>query len=494
MMHCLNRPAPYFSTNFHERGLESDLALGMVRLVQQTVRPELRIVVMSATLAVESVSEYLGGCPIIASEGRLHPVEIAYEPRPERQPWPVAVARAVERTLDRTPGDLLVFLPGLYEIRQTARHLEPLAEEDDLAVLPLHGDLPAEQQDAALLPQSRRKIVLATNVAETSVTVEGVTGVVDSGLARTLIFDPHVGLDRLQLTPISRATAEQRAGRAGRTQPGVCVRLWSAGAHRGRPEQTEPEIRRVDLTGAVLQLLCLGEADLAHFPWLEPPKEATVRQALALLRRLGALNDRGVTQLGRDMARLPVHPRLGRLLMEGQRFGRLERVALAAALLSERDPFTRSFDRPASSSAPRPATPSDVLDAIEALEDHERTGRTSTPVGTLHRAAARFVLRARDQLLRSLRHGRRDHTANRLSDDEIVLRLSWRRFRIVSPGVAKETAGAASWSADAACVSLRAAAYSKWSFSCASTWMRDSRRRWCARPPPSSAIGCLPSR
>jgi ATP-dependent helicase HrpB len=402
---------------FHERGLESDLALGMVRLVQQTVRPELRIVVMSATLAIESVSAYLGNCPIVASEGRLYPVEIVHEAPPHSSPLspagrgvgvrgigPLAVARAVERTLERTPGDLLVFLPGLHEIRQTARHLEALAAERDLAVLPLHGELPAEQQDAALLPQSRRKIVLATNVAETSVTVEGVTGVVDSGLARILVFDPRVGLDRLQLTPISRASADQRAGRAGRTQPGVCVRLWSASAHLGRPEQTEPEIRRVDLAGAVLQLMHLGETDVLHFPWLEPPKEATVAQALALLSRLGAVANRVITELGRAMARLPVHPRLARLLIEGQRFGQPERVALAAALLSERDPFTRSLDWPAA--GPRHATSSDVLDRVEALEEYERSGRTSTVLGPLNRSAARFVLHARDQLLRSLRSKR----------------------------------------------------------------------------------------
>jgi ATP-dependent helicase HrpB len=417
---------------FHERGLESDLALGMIRLVQQTVRPELRIVVMSATLAVESVSAYLGGCPIIASEGRSYPVEILHEARPERQPWPLAVARAVERTLDHTPGDLLVFLPGLQEIRQTARHLETLAAERDLAVLPLYGELPAEQQDAALLPLPRRKVVLATNVAETSVTVEGVTGVVDSGLARLLVFDPRVGLDRLQLTPISRASAEQRAGRAGRTQPGICVRLWSAGAHRSRPEQTEPEIRRVDLAGAVLQLLCLGETEVLRFPWLEAPREATAAQSLALLRRLGAIAENSVTELGRAMARLPVHPRLARLLIEGQHLGEPKRIALAAALLSERDPFVRSLDEPAA--GPRHATLSDVLDRIEVLEEFERSGRTATTRGSLHRAAAHFILRARDQLLRSLRSMRsrysptpRGADATPLagfspSADEIVLR------------------------------------------------------------------------
>jgi ATP-dependent helicase HrpB len=312
------------------------------------------------------------------------------------------VARAVERLLDRTAGDLLVFLPGLSEIRQAARQLDELARWRDLVVLPLHGDLPAEQQDAALLPLERRKVVLATNVAETSVTIEGITGVVDTGLARTLVFDPAVGLDRLRLLPIARDSAEQRAGRAGRTGPGVCLRLWSALAHRSRPEQTEPEIRRVDLTGAVLQLLCLGEKDVLHFPWLEPPREAAVAQALELLRRLGAVDGQGVTALGRVLARLPVHPRLGRLLVEGRRWGQPERVALAAALLSERDPFLRPLD-PSAPPGQRPATSSDVLDRVEALEEFEQHGRPASPLGTLNRGAARFLFRARDQLLRSLR-------------------------------------------------------------------------------------------
>lgn len=399
---------------FHERGLDSDLALGLTRLVQQTVRPDLRIVVMSATLAVESVSAYLGGCPVIVSEGRLFPVEIVYEPRPESLPWPAATAAAVKRLLDRTPGDLLVFLPGLGEIRQTARHLEALAAERDLAVLPLYGNLPMVEQDAALLPQGRRKVVLATNVAETSVTVEGVTAVVDTGLARTLTYDPGVGLDRLRLTPISRASAEQRAGRAGRTAPGICVRLWSAAAHRGRPEQTEPEIRRVDLAGAVLQLLAFGETDLARFPWPEPPRPATVEQAMTLLRRLGAADERGATDLGRTLARLPVHPRLGRLLVEGQRLGQLDRAALAAALLSERDPFPRGPDAP----DPRHTTQSDVLDRIEVLEAFERGGNSPE----LNRGTARAVLRARDQLRRAIRGEALNPKAAPLSADEGVSR------------------------------------------------------------------------
>ncbi len=312
-----------------------------------------------------------------------------------------------------------MFLPGLQEIRQTARHLEAAAAERDLAVLPLYGDLPAEQQDAALLPQDRRKVVLATNVAETSVTVEGITGVVDTGLARTLVFDPAVGLDRLKLLPISRASAEQRMGRAGRTRPGVCVRLWSASGHLARPEQTEPEIRRVDLAGAVLQLLSLGETDVEHFPWLEPPPPATVAQALNLLRRLGAIADSGVTPLGRSLARLPVHPRIGRLLIEGQRWGVPERAALAAGLLSERDPFTRSIDGPPRTAAP---THSDMLDRVVALEEFARTGRIQTHLGTLNRNAARFLLRARDQLVRELRREESTVASKPVDPEEAFLR------------------------------------------------------------------------
>jgi ATP-dependent helicase HrpB len=384
---------------FHERGLESDLALGMVKLIQQTVRPDLRVVVMSATIEVEPVAVYFGGCPVVASEGRLHPVEIAYEPRDGRQPWQVDVARAVGRLLRRTDGDLLVFLPGMGEIRQVARELEPLAQPLDLLVLPLHGDLPAEQQDAALLPQPRRKVVLSTNVAETSVTVEGVTGVMDLGTARMLVFDPTVGLDRLELLPISRASADQRAGRAGRTRPGVCVRLWGESAHLGRPEKTEPEIRRVDLAAAVLQLLTLGELDVERFPWLNPPPAATVTQARALLRRLGAADDAGITDLGRTLARLPVHPRLARLLVEGHLLGTPERAALAAALLAERSPFQRP---PGRNRAPgkQYVTSSDVLDAVEILEAFDRGERVGEE---LNRTAARFILRARDQLVRSVR-------------------------------------------------------------------------------------------
>jgi ATP-dependent helicase HrpB len=374
----------------HERGLDSDLALGMVRLIQQTVRPELRIVVMSATLDTDRIATFLGRCPIITSKGRQFPVEIEHRPRPDSRAWPAAIATAVRDLLDRTNGDLLVFLPGMYEIRQAARQLELLARERDLAILPLHGDLPAEQQDAALSPQPLRKIVLATNVAETSVTIDGITGVVDTGLARSLRFDPALGLDRLEVMPISRASADQRTGRAGRTCPGVCIRLWTASAHRARPEQTEPDIRRVDLAGTVLQLFALHETDVMRFPWPEPPRPEAVEAALTLLHRLGALDGDALTPLGQKLAELPIHPRLGRLLLEGHSRGIADRAALAAALLSERDPLLRSVGR-------RSTTPSDLLDRVEAMEEWERGGQREAAI---NRSGAQLVLRARDQLLR----------------------------------------------------------------------------------------------
>lgn len=394
---------------FHERQLDGDLALGLVRLIRQTVRPELKVVVMSATIDAGPVSAYLGGCPAVTSEGRTFPVEITYRPRRPDIPWPGAVATAVREVLARTDGDVLAFLPGLREIRQSAEALADLSP--DVAVLPLHGDLPPEQQDRALQKLDRQKVVLATNVAETSVTVEGVTAVVDTGLARQLTFDASVGMDKLDLGPISKASADQRAGRAGRTRPGVCVRLWDEPSHRGRPDQTEPEIRRVDLAGAVLHLLTVGEADVERFPWLDPPRPETVTHALDLLRRLDLLDSAGrLTELGQTVGRLPVHPRVGRLLAEGQRLDVADRAALAAALLSDRDPFTREPSAP----PPSPTT-SDVLDRVEAIEGFERTGR----LGRLHRGGAFQILQARDQLIRLL--GERRGVARQSAPDDALL-------------------------------------------------------------------------
>ena len=245
-------------------------------------------------------------------------------------------------------------------------------------------------------------MILATNVAETSLTIDGVSVVVDTGCAKVLRFDPQAGLDRLELEPISQASAEQRAGRAGRTRPGVCVRLWDAAAHRGRPAVEEPEIRRVDLAGPVLQLRAWGEESILDFPWFEPPRAETVAQAELLLRRLGAIDAAGyVTADGRQMALLPVHPRLARLLLDGRRAGIARAAAWLAALLSERDPFFRPHGT--GGRGPLRTTvvqhsPSDVLDRLSALQEAERSGADEFPWGTLNRNAARNIAQVRDQL------------------------------------------------------------------------------------------------
>lgn len=401
---------------FHERNLASDLALGMVRQVQQNVRPELKIAVMSATLDPAPLASYLGGCPAIESQGHAFPVAIEHLRNIDRRAVDELAAWGVRELLPQTPGDLLVFLPGVGEIRATARRLSGLGNE--IEVLQLYGDLPAEQQDAVLSPGKRRKVILSTNVAETSLTIEGVTGVVDTGLARISRYDEHSGLDRLELSPISQASAEQRAGRAGRTAPGVCLRLWPEAAHRARPEREGPEVHRVDLTGAVLQLACWIEPELENFPWFEPPRPTSLAAATRLLTRLEALDSQGITSLGREISRLPVHPRLGRMLIEGDRLGQVDRVALAAALLSERDPFVRST--PGTRRTASHTSDSDLLDRVTALETFEQRRQLAHDVGTLHRGGAEAVLRVRDQLLKQgSQHAKSDE---HIDADEALLR------------------------------------------------------------------------
>jgi ATP-dependent RNA helicase HrpB len=394
----------------HERSLATDLSLAMARRVQREVRPDLRLLAMSATLDPGPVAAFLGEAPTIESRGRLFPVDILYIERPDDRPLPAQIAAGVRRVLDRTEGDVLFFLPGVGEIQRSAEALAGLARERDLAVLPLYGDLPAERQDEVLRPLSRRKVVLATNVAETSITIDGVTAVVDSGQVRRLRFDPATGLDRLELGRVSRASADQRAGRAGRQAPGICLRLWPTYEHPTLPERETPEIARVDLAGPALQLLAWGETDLAAFGWFEAPSPESLAVAVQLLRQLGAVNDQGVTGLGSTMARLPVHPRLARLLIEGHRAGRTREAALLAAFLSERDPFLRS---PIRGAGPRRASRSDLLDRLDALEGSER--REDFNAG-----AARFVLRARDQLAEMAK--RELGEGGRRGDDDALLR------------------------------------------------------------------------
>jgi ATP-dependent helicase HrpB len=375
---------------FHERSVDTDLALALARRVQLEARPELRLVVMSATIDSGEIARWLGGAPVIESEGRLHPVTVEHVERDDDRPLHVRVAQGVGRALERTSGDVLAFLPGVGEIRRAREELEPLARRRGLLLAELHGDLPLEEQDRALRPGPRRRVVLATNVAETSVTVEGVTAVVDSGLARVARHDTGVGLDRLELEGISRASAEQRAGRAGRTAPGIALRLWTAQEERSRAERGEPEIRRVDLAGPLLQLFAFSETDVRAFPWFERPSDAAVERALDLLRVLGALDGHGLTARGRTLARLAVHPRLGALLLAAHELGVLELAAFAAALLQERDPFVRGARRG------RRGFGSDVLERALALREFAEGGRGSAH--ELNLGAARFVARVAESL------------------------------------------------------------------------------------------------
>lgn len=382
----------------HERHLTTDLSLAMARKVQLEARPDLRLVVMSATLDPAPLLAFLGAeTEVIDSPGRLFPVELEYLERPDARPLPTLVKEAVTRLVKESSGDILVFLPGVGEINRCREVLEPLAKSHDLRVLPLYGDLPPEQQDAALLPGSRRKVVLATNVAESSVTLDGVTAVVDSGQARYLRYDPGIGLDRLELGRISRASAEQRKGRAGRQAPGRCLRLWTENDQRSLPERDIAEIRRVDLAGTALELLAWGETDLAAFPFFEKPEPVALERALALLADLGAVQNGALTPLGKVLARLPLHPRIGRLLIAGREQGETRRAALLAALLSERDiVFRPTAARPVVAAA---STPSDLLDRLEALESFAARGYGETVLGPVDAGRAHAVLRVARQLV-----------------------------------------------------------------------------------------------
>ncbi len=317
----------------HERSLHADLALGMLLEVRAAGRDDLKVLAMSATLDPGPVADLLGGAPVIRSEGRLHPVEIRYEPRRDEGPVHARCARAVRRLLVELPdGHLLVFLPGVGEIARTAKALAAVTGAD---VLPLHGRLTPAEQERALKPCARRKVVLSTNVAETSVTLEGVAAVIDSGLVRQSRFDPAIGLERLETRDVARDSADQRAGRAGRTGPGVCLRLWTEGEHAARPDRTQPEIRRADLSGVLLDLKAWG-AGPAGFAWLDRPSADALNEAGAVLAELGAVDEAGViTPLGRQLARMPLAPRLGRVVVAGHRAGTLASAARLAAQMSD---------------------------------------------------------------------------------------------------------------------------------------------------------------
>ena len=328
---------------FHERHLYGDITLARALQIQETIRPDLLIVVMSATLDVAGVEKYLAPCTVLESQGRTFPVNLEYLPRPvgDMPVWDIA-AEELDRRFD---GDALIFMPGAYEINRTVQAVRD-RHGSRFVIFPLHGDLPPGDQDAAVARYNQPKVVVATNVAETSLTIDGVRLVIDSGLARIPKYDPQRGINTLLIEKISRASADQRAGRAGRTAPGVCLRLWTEREHEARPAQELPEIKRLDLAEVVLTLKASGVTDVKNFRWLEPPDPKTLERAELLLEDLGATDhNRQITGLGRRMLAFPMHPRYARMLLAAAEFGCVRQVALIAALTQGRSLLTRGDGR-----------------------------------------------------------------------------------------------------------------------------------------------------
>lgn len=325
---------------FHERHLDTDLALTLLRRLQKTTRPDLRIVVMSATLDPAPVARFLGDCPCLSSEGRLFELKVTHTPY-SPAPLEEQVAGALETALTASPGDILVFLPGAAEIRRAERAVAPIAVRHKLLVAPLYGDLSPEEQDRAVAPASQRKVILSTNLAESSITIEGVRVVIDSGLARVASDSPWTGVPSLEVKRISKASADQRAGRAGRTGPGLVIRLYTAEDFHRRPARDLPELLRRELSQLCLQLEVAGIHNPSELEWLDAPPAPAVEAAETLLDRLRARGDEAPR-----LARFPLPPRLARLILEGEELKCGQRAARIAALLSSGQRIQTLDDEP----------------------------------------------------------------------------------------------------------------------------------------------------
>jgi ATP-dependent helicase HrpB len=327
---------------FHERHLYGDIALARALEIQASIRPDLKLIVMSATLDTDLLETHLRPCHVLTSQGRMFPVEIEYLKREtvDEPPWEVAADAFAQAPEDG--GDVLIFMPGAYEIGRTIQELK--RSDFKGVVLPLHGDLSPRVQDAAVATYPERKIVVSTNVAETSLTIDGVTLVIDSGLAKIAKYDPHRGINTLITEKISRASADQRAGRAGRTAPGRCIRLWSERDQLGRRRQDLPEIKRLDLAEVLLNLKAAGVTDLGRFGWIEMPDPNSLHRAIELLEDLGALDRLSgkITAIGQRMLSFPVHPRYSRMLLIADKLGCVSTIALVAAITQERHLLKRS--------------------------------------------------------------------------------------------------------------------------------------------------------
>src|SRR6266540_1244852 len=445
---------------FHERHLKGDIALALLARMRKTTRPDLKLVVMSATLDALPVAGYLDA-PLVTSSGRQYEVSVTHQPVPDERPLEAQVVSAIRELLGQgVRGDILVFLPGAAEIRRAMQRSETLAGERDLLLAPLHGDLSIEAQDLALRPAGKQKVIFSTNVAETSVTIEGVEAVVDSGLARIARYDPWSGRPSLEVAKISRASATQRAGRAGRLGPGRAVRLYSKGDFEARREHDAPGILRADLAETVLTLRSAGVSDISQVTWLDPPPRAAILGAEQLLFRLGALDsDHRLTQVGREMSRFALPPRLSKLIVEAASRGAVREGCILAAMLAEgRDVYARGWNE-AEAARPDADEPSDLLvrlaDVEQALErgwDRQRArqlGLDASVVQSVQRAAEQYLrvghgLRGREKTAASVDVGEAlqravlaaypDRVARRRKDARAAARLGASRELLLSTG------------------------------------------------------------
>jgi ATP-dependent helicase HrpB len=395
----------------HERHLHGDVALALLHRLRRTTRPDLRVAAMSATLKADPIAAYLG-CPIVRAEGKRFDVAIEHEPAPDDRKLELKVASAIRALVaSGLDGHVLVFLPGAAEIRRAMEACAKLAGEHDLAVVALHGDLSPQEQDRAVGSSARRKVILSTNVAESSVTLEGVVAVVDSGLVRVARHAPWSGLPTLALEKTSRASAVQRAGRAGRTRPGRALRLYTKADFEARPDHDTPEILRADLAQTLLELRASGVHCDGDVTWLDPPKPEALSAATELLERLGAIDARGaVTDTGRRMLAFPLHPRQARMLVEAERRGVAHDGAALAAIVGERDLRTAAKTRFSHGGAGLDVATekSDLLGLLDQYREAEASGFAGHALRAigLEQAAVRAVERGEKQLTRIARDAR----------------------------------------------------------------------------------------
>jgi len=392
---------------FHERHLYGDITLARALDLQDTTRPDLVVIVMSATLDTARLEEYLTPCTVLTSEGRMHPVKIEYLDKPVGPDYPIwdLAADELDRLLGETTGDALVFMPGAFEIARTIEAVRRTSRGAGLIVLPLHGELPAPDQDAAVSKHPARKVVVSTNVAETSLTIDGITIVVDAGLARVAKFDPQRGINTLLVEKISRSSAEQRAGRAGRTAPGRCLRLWTAHEHTLRSAQDLPEVKRLDLSEVVLTLKAGGVRNVREFRWLEKPETKGLQRAEDLLVDLGAVDpkEQTITPLGRRMLAFPVHPRYARMFLMAQELGCVRGCALLSAMTQGRGIILRSQGRKMDDLRDDilgSEGESDFFLAIRAWRYAVKAGPDRSKQLGIHYATARQIQQLFDQFLR----------------------------------------------------------------------------------------------